>query len=150
MDELSGNRFLVDSGASFSIIPHHSSLPCSGPRLRGPSGSSISCWGDTQLCIKVSGRQFSWRFLKAAVAFPVIGIDLLKNFKLQVDPAGERLVAGDSSFTIPLFHGVAGVLTSVANSPGHSCLEVTGYAVPVTSPRTAVNRTWAEVVAAGG
>jgi hypothetical protein len=88
--------------------------------------------------------------LKAAVAFPVIGIDLLKNFKLQVDPAGERLVAGDSSFTIPLFHGVAGVLTSVANSPGHSCLEVTGYAVPVTSPRTAVNRTWAEVVAAGG
>ncbi len=141
VDELSGIRFLVDSGASFSIIPHHSSLPGSGPRLRGPSGSSISCWGDTQLCIKVSGHQFSWCFLKAAVAFPIIGIDFLKNFKLQVDPAGERLVCGESGFTNSLFHGVAGVLISVSSNPGPSCPEVTGHVSPVTIPQTAVNRT---------
>jgi hypothetical protein len=110
----------VVSGASFSIIPHHSSLPVSGSHLGGPSGTSISCWGDTQLCIKVSGRQIRWQLLKAAVAFTIIGIDFLKNYKLQVDPAKVRLVCGDSGLTILIFHGVAGVLASVSSSLGPS------------------------------
>ncbi len=132
MDEQSGKKFLVDSGASFSIIPHHSSLPVFGSRLRFPSGTSIYCWGDTQLCIKVSGHQFRWRLFKAAVAFPIIGIDFLKNFKLQVDLAKARLVCGDSGLTILLFHGVAGVLTSVSSSLGPSCPEVTSHKPLVT------------------
>ncbi len=97
----------------------------------------------------MSGHQFRWRLLKAATAFPIIGIDFLKNFKLQVDLAKARLVCGDSCLTILLFHGVAGVLTSVSSSLGPSCQEVTGHKPLVTIPGTAVIKTWAEVVAAG-
>ncbi len=35
VDQLSNRRFLVDTSASYSIFPHQSSSPPSGPRLRG-------------------------------------------------------------------------------------------------------------------
>ncbi|MFN9908322.1 MAG: hypothetical protein ACK56F_19700, partial [bacterium] len=31
LDQVSNRRFLVDTGASYSILPHGSSLPASGP-----------------------------------------------------------------------------------------------------------------------
>ena len=45
-DQLTGRRFLVDTRASFSILPHQSSLPASGPKLEGPAGLPITCWGE--------------------------------------------------------------------------------------------------------
>jgi hypothetical protein len=45
-DKLSGRRFLVDIGASYSIFPHQSSQPVCGPVLKGPGGQTIACWGD--------------------------------------------------------------------------------------------------------
>jgi hypothetical protein len=43
--EFTGRRFLVDTGAAFSILPHPSSDPATGQGLIGPSGSPIRCWG---------------------------------------------------------------------------------------------------------
>jgi hypothetical protein len=34
-DQITNRRFLVDTGASYGIIPHHSSLPATGPKLFG-------------------------------------------------------------------------------------------------------------------
>jgi hypothetical protein len=38
LDQISKRRFLVDTGASYIILPHRSSLPASGPKLFGPAG----------------------------------------------------------------------------------------------------------------
>ncbi len=43
LDQISNRRFLVDTGASYSILPHRSSLPASGPKLYGPAGQPIPC-----------------------------------------------------------------------------------------------------------
>jgi hypothetical protein len=43
LDQISNRRFLVDTGASYSILPHHSSLPASGQKLYGPAGQPIPC-----------------------------------------------------------------------------------------------------------
>ncbi len=93
LDENSGTRFLVDTGASFSILPHRSLAAVSGPRLFGPAGQPIACWGERLLHLRFQGRDFSWQFLLAAVDFPILGVDLLKQHSLLVDPANCRLVS---------------------------------------------------------
>jgi predicted aspartyl protease len=97
VDEISGKRFLVDTGASFCILPHHSQSPTSGPRLFGPSGQLIPCWGEQLLHVRFQGRDFSWPFLLAAVEFPILGVDFLKHHGLLVDPAKCRLVDGQGA-----------------------------------------------------
>jgi hypothetical protein len=80
-DQLSKRRFLVDTGASFSIFPHHSSAPASGPVLSGPSGKTIPCWGEKFLTLSFHGKTFTWTFLLAAVQFPILGVDFLRHYK---------------------------------------------------------------------
>jgi hypothetical protein len=92
VDQLSNRRFLVDTGASYSIFPHTSSAAPSGPRLRGAAGQLIPCWGEKTFDLSFQGRRFSWTFLLAAVSFPIIGVDFLRHFKLMVDPAANALV----------------------------------------------------------
>jgi hypothetical protein len=92
MDESSGSRFLVDTGASYSIVPHVSSAPATGPRLFGPDSQPIKCWGEKILRLQFQGRVFSWPFLLAAVDFPILGVDFLKRHGFMVDPANSRLV----------------------------------------------------------
>ncbi len=58
VDELSARQFLVDTGASYSIFPHVSSAPASGPVLKGPGGQGIPCWGEKVVKLVFSGRQF--------------------------------------------------------------------------------------------
>jgi hypothetical protein len=91
-DSLTGRRFLVDTGASFSIFPHLSSDPGSGPALRSPSGEAIPCWGEKKLAVEFSGRRFEWTFLLAKVNFAILGADFLKHFNLIVDLAANQIV----------------------------------------------------------
>jgi hypothetical protein len=74
-DSLTGRCFLVDTGASFSIFPHLSSDPGSGPALRSPSGEAIPGWGEKKLAVEFSGRCFEWTFLLAKVNFEILGAD---------------------------------------------------------------------------
>jgi hypothetical protein len=90
-DQISGRRFLVDTGAAFSIFPHQSVDPPNGPLLSGPAGKNIPCWGERQLELSFNGRRFQWTFLLAAVQFPILGIDFLRHFCLLVDPAAGSL-----------------------------------------------------------
>jgi hypothetical protein len=52
----------------------------------------ISCWGFSKITVSFGGSLHSWRFLKAKVRFPIIGIDFLSNKNLLVDPAAQQLV----------------------------------------------------------
>ena len=121
VDEIAGHRFLVDSGASYSILPFRGTGPQSGPHLKGPAGQHIPCWGERAVTVAFGGRNFSWRFLQAAVAFPILGMDFLKYFNLLVDPAGRQLLHKNSGSVITAAELVCCLLTSVADvgtSPG--------------------------------
>jgi len=101
-DQGTTTRFLVDSGASFSILPHVSRSNPSGPHLSGPAGQPIACWGDKVVTITLAGQAFEWRFLLAAVSFPILGIDFLEAHRFLVDPSQRRLVQAASGHVVPL------------------------------------------------
>jgi hypothetical protein len=65
VDQITNRRFLVDTGASYSIFPHRSSLPAMGPKLFGPAGQLIPCWGDRLVQLRFQDQDFSWKFLLA-------------------------------------------------------------------------------------
>ena len=80
--EQPGRRFLVDSGASVSLLPHKSSAPGSGPGLVGPNGAAIATWGREDVRLQLGEEVVFWPCLRAAVSFPILGIDFLggRNF----------------------------------------------------------------------
>jgi hypothetical protein len=92
IDQLSGRRYLVDTGASFSIFPHKSTTPPSGQKLTGSDGQLIPCWGEKRIVLVFHACRFAWTFLLADVQFPIIGVDFLQQNRLLVDPAANRLV----------------------------------------------------------
>ena len=83
-DQLTDRRYLVDTSASFSLVPHRSKdPPATEPRLTGPNGLPIRCWGEEKRRLRFSGRTFEWSFLRA------------RANKLLVDVSANSLV--DSS-----------------------------------------------------
>jgi len=85
-DELSGRRFLIDTGASVSILPHRFSLLPTGPCLVGADGKDIPAWGHRNLKLRFGGREYEFQFLLAAVSTPILGVDFLAWHRLLVDP----------------------------------------------------------------
>ena len=96
-DTRSGVAYLVDTGAVFCVVPFSSAEPPSGPLISAADGANIPCWGRQEVEVCAGGRIFKWPFLKAAVAFPLIGTDFLVNFGLSVDLAAMRLRAAGSA-----------------------------------------------------
>jgi hypothetical protein len=112
-DDLSGKRFLVDTGASFSILPHRSALRPSGPGLRTANNVRIRCWGRRTAEVNIGGRVFSWDFLLADVRFPILGIDYLRHHQLVVDVCSERLLPR-SAFAQPIGGEVFAIASQAA------------------------------------
>jgi hypothetical protein len=102
VDDCMGRRFLVDSGAAYSVWPHSSSTPSSGPPLRGADGASISSWGRCSMAVTAGGRRFEWDFLQAAVSFTIVGIDFLRFFCLNLDFASSTLSDQQSKWAVKL------------------------------------------------
>ena len=123
IDNLTGASFLVDTGSTYCIIPHTSTSPPTGPRLKTANGTPIPCWGVKKLTIVFSGRRYVWNFLLAAVA--VLGNDFLRHFRLLVDVANNRLLDGATWAAIPTspppFEGACAVAVSpLSTAPGSS------------------------------
>jgi hypothetical protein len=117
-DILSNRRFLVDTGAAFSIFPHISpDRPC-GPALQGPGGQAIQCWGEKEMQLQLGSRRFGWTFLLAAVDFAILGADFLKHHKLAVDLHSDQLVDTEGMCALSGMTGcVSGLLAAVAATP---------------------------------
>jgi hypothetical protein len=90
-DRDSGKKFLVDTGSSYSIIPHRSTSPPFRPVLKSASGQLIKCWGVHQTTVNVGGHRHRWPFIRAEVSFPILGVDFMRHFEL-VDVAANQLV----------------------------------------------------------
>jgi hypothetical protein len=79
-------NFLVDSGASLSIIPFSSSQTPLGPKLLGSNGAGIPTWGFQAKTIKIGTNTFEHKFLLAKVAIPILGLDFFRKFQLSIHP----------------------------------------------------------------
>ncbi len=71
-------------------------MPPSGPKLRGPGGQDIACWGVNEMAVFFGGERYLWSFLLAAVQFPILGVDFLRANSLILDAAAGRLIHSKS------------------------------------------------------
>ena len=91
VDTNNGTSFLVDTSSSYSIIPHSSHHPPSGPLLKAANRQQIPCWGWRQVSLYFGSRHYSCSFLLAVVDFNILGVDFLQHFQLTVDVAAKQL-----------------------------------------------------------
>ena len=94
-DSISGRRFLCDTGAQKSVIPASSVDALSsthGPPMVAANGSPIRTYGTRLVDMCFNGQRFSWEFVLAKVAFPLLGADFLCAHSLLVDVKNRRLV----------------------------------------------------------
>jgi hypothetical protein len=61
-DGLTSDKYLVDVGATFSIIPYSSNNKLSGPFLRGANGLPIPSWGFFTKVVQFQGKLFTFFF----------------------------------------------------------------------------------------
>lgn len=105
-DELTGNEFLVDTGAFCSIFPATSldktHTDPDVPVLVAANGSQITSYGFRNLSLKFMGRRFQWRFILADIRRPLLGADFLAHYKLLIDVARKRLIDTQSCSFSPL------------------------------------------------
>ncbi len=85
-DELTNDRYLVDTGATLSIVPFNQNSSPFGPLLKGADGQPIPSWDFIQKTVQFQGKLFTFSFLQAAVAGPILSIDFLRKFKVIVAP----------------------------------------------------------------
>ena len=100
--------FLIDTGASVSIIPSKSVnfgilQPCDF-KLSNASGRKIEVLGEIQLNLDLPNirRSFRWTFIVADVVTPIIGIDFLAKHNLLVDTTKRILLDATTNLNIPL------------------------------------------------
>jgi len=101
VDSADGTEYLVDTGASYSVMPHQSAAPTSGPRIRTADGRPIRCWGKETRPVAAGGFIFQVEFLLADVAFPILGVGFLEAYRLDVSPR-RRALLGPGGMRIPL------------------------------------------------
>ncbi len=132
----------MDTGAAFSILPHHPPDPATGQGLVGPSGSPIRCWGESAVKLQLAGQHFTWNFLLADVSTAILGIDLLRAHNLTVDPANCRLVkaAGHVFPTTAVTScPTASVITGASSTTSRPALVAAGVKLPPWLPAAALS-----------
>ena len=101
-DKHTGLTFLVDTGASCSILPHRSTAPATGPHLIIADGQPIPAWGTHKQTLKFGSFHFTFPFVLATVAFPILGNDFLAAHHLLIDPAQPAVIHRPSGHLLPL------------------------------------------------
>lgn len=100
VDQNSGFRFLVDSGASVSCFPK--SLTNFSRKqellLFAANGSEIATFGKKSMDLNFGlRRNFSWTFIVADITQPIIGIDFLERYGLLIDVKNRLLIDRETS-----------------------------------------------------
>lgn len=115
-DELSGRKFLVDTGAQVSILPasntqKNSKIAIStSQQLQAANGTPILSYGTISTKVAFGGRRFSTQFVLADVQRPLLGADFLRRHHLLVDIRGQRLIDAHN------FHSYECATSSVPHS----------------------------------
>ena len=89
---VSGLDFLIDTGASLSLIPYRSyTKPVSEFVLRGANGSRIDTYGFEEREIFIGGVVQRWRFCLADTRSAILGADFLRYTDAVIDLKEEWL-----------------------------------------------------------
>jgi hypothetical protein len=99
-DSKNNFNFLVDSGASISILPHSSSAPSTGPHLVGANRNIVPVWGCRCQIVTFASQDFEFDFFLTAVATPIIGMDFLTKFELSIIPVKRQVLHTASGRTL--------------------------------------------------
>lgn len=113
-DQLTGLRFLIDTGAEVSIIPpSHTERQCKqGMTLRAANNTSIATYGKRSLTLSFGLRRtFRWIFIIADVQDPIIGVDFLRHFQLGIDVTNKQLTDAVTNLVV---QGVATAVPSLS------------------------------------
>ena len=97
-DRTDDTKYLIDTGADVSVVPHSKnvraniySLPV--PQLYAANGTKIQTFGVIRKQVNLGlRRDFTWNFIIAAVQQPILGVDFLFNFDLLVDVRNKMLI----------------------------------------------------------
>ena len=109
-DIISGRCCLLDSGSQISLwpaSPHCNRTPTTNIRLVAANGTEIKSFGTLSKEINIGGKLYSFAFIVAKVARPILGLDFLQKFKMTLDLASRRL----------LHSGTATAFSSESGSP---------------------------------
>lgn len=96
-------RFLIDTGAEYSVVPATRADRNKGYRgldLRAANNSSIATYGYRMLKLSLGLRKdFHWIFLVADVSCPLLGADFLSAHDLLVDTKRKKLIDHQTGLT---------------------------------------------------
>jgi hypothetical protein len=152
-DKLTRTEFLFDTGSDLCVYPRSKVLgqpSKTNYMLFAANGSPIYPYGPLTLSLDLGlRREFSWRFIVADVAPPIIGVDFLAHYSLLIDVRRRQLIESVTTLTTPgklstgaMVHVKVISSESNLNSPFHTLLtkfpEVTR---PSGSPREPKHQT---------
>ncbi|KAL1448593.1 hypothetical protein WDU94_009822 [Cyamophila willieti] len=96
-------KYLIDTGADLCVYPRSAT---SGRRektdyvLSAANDTDIHTYGTLSLTLNLGlRRDFTWQFVVADVAKPIIGADFLAHYNLLVDIRNQRLLDGTTHLT---------------------------------------------------
>ncbi len=101
LDSKTKEKFLVDTGAAVSVLPHTSQKPSTRPPLSGADGKPIPLWGSIKKTLNFGVRAFLCTFILAAVSKPILGVDFLAANRLLFDPHFTRWIQSQVRNGIP-------------------------------------------------
>ena len=125
-DSTSNQQFLVDTGSAYSIVPHSSSEPASRPAIMAADRTPILWWGSHVQTITAGRHTFKWTFLRAAVAFPILGVDFLRHLDLAVDIKNMNLMRNGCTYmqlSTPQSSGHLGVVADISTPSSASAAQ---------------------------
>jgi hypothetical protein len=125
-DELTNERYLVETGATLSIVPSKQNSSLSGPLLKGADGQPIPSWGFIKKLCNFKASFLHQLFLQAAVAGPILGIDFFRKFKVIVSPELSQIQFACSAEPPP-----ADILSSAAPPTSYCLSSLTLVPAPV-------------------
>lgn len=118
-DIASGLRFLVDTGASVSVLPRRCvksvSANSSEYTLYAANGTPIKTYGNKTLVLNIKLRRpYRWTFVVADVNQPILGADFLNHHRLVVDINDKKLIDKVT---------MLGTIGSIVRSDMFSCIK---------------------------
>ncbi len=91
-DELNRDKYLVDTGATLSIVPCKFQNHSIWPPSQKSRWTTYPLLGFCPKTVQFQGKLFSSQFLQAAVAGPILVIDFIRRFNVTVAPETSQIV----------------------------------------------------------
>ena len=79
-DTKNPRRWLIDGGASLSIVPPNNAQRAQGPTksvLQAANGTKIACYGHSKEIVNLGDRTYDCNLVIADVTQPILGSDFL-------------------------------------------------------------------------